>query len=126
VARILIVEDNAANMELLRYLLHRAGHSVACARDGVEGVELLRGESPQLVLCDLRMPRLDGFGFLVELRRDRRHDDVVIVAVSAYSMPGDSQRAMAAGFDGYVTKPLDPMTIVATVEACLAAGTRKP
>jgi two-component system, cell cycle response regulator DivK len=124
VSRILLVEDNAANMELLRYLLTRAGHAVRCAQDGVEGLDLVERELPELVLCDLRMPRLDGFGFLLELRRTPRHREVVVVAVSAYSMPGDSQRAMAAGFDAYITKPLDPVTIVGRVEACLAAGRR--
>jgi CheY-like chemotaxis protein len=115
-ARFLVIEDNAANLELLRYLLTRAGHVVACAGDGVDGLAALQHEIPDLVLCDLHMPRMDGYAFLAELRRDPALRDLTVVAVTAYSMPGDKERAMSAGFDGYLPKPLDPQTIVATIE----------
>ena len=118
-ARILVIEDNAANMELLRYLLSKAGHGVICADDGAAGLAVLRRDIPDLVLCDLRMPRMDGYEFLFEVRSDDRLRGLGVIAVTAYSMPGDSERALSAGFDGYVTKPLDPMTVVATIERFL-------
>jgi CheY-like chemotaxis protein len=118
-ARLLIIEDNAANLELLRYLLNKAGHVVACAGDGIEGLAALQHELPDLILCDLRMPRMDGYAFLAELRRDPKLGRLTVLAVTAYSLPGDSERALAAGFDGYLTKPLDPMTVVTTIEGYL-------
>ena len=122
-ARILLVEDNAANLELLRYILVKFGHSVSCASDGASGLERASAEMPELVLCDLRMPRLDGFGLLRGIRSDPRLHEVVVVAVTAYSMPGDREQAIAAGFDGYLTKPINPTTVVAEVESLL--GTRR-
>jgi CheY-like chemotaxis protein len=122
-ATFLIIEDNAANLELLRYLLTNAGHAVLSAGDGLEGLAVLRGpELPVLVLCDLRMPRMDGYGFLRAVRNDPGSRDLIVLAVSAYSMPGDSERALAAGFDGYITKPIDPLTVVKTIEAALTRG----
>ena len=115
-ARFLVIEDNAANLELLRYLLAKAGHAVDCAVDGVDGLATLQHEIPDLVLCDLHMPRMDGYVFLAELRRNPALRALTVVAVTAYSMPGDKERALSAGFDGYLAKPLDPQTIVATIE----------
>lgn len=118
-ARILIIEDNAANLELLRYLMTKAGHEALCACDGVDGMVTLQRDIPDLVLCDLHMPRMDGYVFLSELRRNPGLCELTVLAVTAYSMPGDKERIMAAGFDGYITKPIDPQTIVATIEGYL-------
>jgi two-component system cell cycle response regulator DivK len=121
-ARLLLIEDNPANMELLRFILEAFGHTTLCASDGRAGLELARKEHPDLVLCDLRMPLLDGFGVLREIRADERLQGMVMVAVTAYSMPGDRDDALKAGFDGYITKPITPQTIVQEVEALLATG----
>ena len=121
-ARVLLIEDNPANLELLRFILEAFGHTTLCASDGHAGLELLRKEYPDLVLCDLRMPLLDGFGVLKAVRADERLRGMVMVAVTAYSMPGDRDDALKAGFDGYITKPITPQTIVREVEALLARG----
>jgi two-component system, cell cycle response regulator DivK len=123
-ARVLVVEDNPANLELLRYILEKFNHSAACAADGQAGLVQARAEMPELILCDLQMPKLDGYEFLRQVRLDPALRDVVVVAVTAYSMPGDREQALQAGFDGYLTKPIDPATIVTVVEAFLAAGRR--
>lgn len=121
-SRILVVEDNPTNHELLRFLLESRGHAVSSAIDGEEGAALIESEHPEIVLCDLRMPRVDGYGLLRRVRANPALDDVVIVAVTAYSMPDDYRRVREAGFDGYLTKPIDPESFAAQVETMLARG----
>jgi len=123
-ARLLVVEDNPTNLELLRYLLTHYGHEVTSASNGVEGARLTRELRPDIVLCDLRMPHLDGYGLLERVRADRALDDIVVIAVTAYSMPDDRKRVREAGFDGHLTKPIEPDKVVAQIEAFIAAGRR--
>ena len=121
-ARVLLVEDNPVNLELLRYLLGHHGHEVHCAIDGEQGVGLAKSLRPDIVLCDLRMPRLDGYGVLERLRREPELASTVVIAVTAYSMPDDRRRVHEAGFDGHLTKPIVPETFVDQVERHLARG----
>jgi two-component system cell cycle response regulator len=123
-ARILLVEDNPTNLELMRYLLTHHGHHVESAQNGEDGVRLARQLRPDIVLCDLRMPYLDGYGLLKRVRADRGLDEVVVIAVTAYSMPDDRKRVAAAGFDGHLTKPIAPESVVGQVEGFIAAGRR--
>jgi two-component system cell cycle response regulator DivK len=123
-ARVLVVEDNPTNLELLRYLLTHHGHEVTSASNGEEGARLTHEVRPDIVLCDLRMPHLDGYGLLERVRADRALDDIVVIAVTAYSMPDDRKRVREAGFDGHLTKPIAPDKVVAQIEAFIAAGRR--
>ncbi|GAA0715452.1 response regulator [Dokdonella soli] len=123
-ARILIIEDNAANLELIRYLLESSGYEALVATDGLEGVALARREMPDLVLCDLQMPQLDGYGVLKQLRADPICHGLPIVAVTAFSMRGDEERVLTAGFDGYLSKPIDPEIFITQIEVFLPAGLR--
>lgn len=125
-SHILLVEDNPMNLELLRYLLRHRGHQVDCESNGEDGVTAVESKRPDIVLCDLRMPRLDGYGLLARVRANPALDDVVVIAVTAYSMPDDHRRVREAGFDGHLTKPIVPETFVAQVEALIAAGRRRP
>lgn len=118
-ARILIVEDNAANLELMSYLLHMSGHTILSATDGEQGVEAARAEVPDLILCDVQMPRLDGFGVAHLLKSDARLRSIPLVAVTASAMVGDRDKVLAAGFDGYLPKPITPETFKRDVEAFL-------
>jgi CheY-like chemotaxis protein len=122
-ARILVVEDNPANLELVRYLLSWHGYSVLLACDGPQGVTVALQERPELILCDLQMPGFDGYQVLRELRGKF---NTVIVALTAFSMPHDRQNVLTAGFDGYLSKPIDPETFVVEVEQYLAASARVP
>lgn len=124
-SRILLVEDNPTNLELLRYLLQHGGHEVHVATDGEDGALRAAALHPDIVLCDLRMPRLDGYGVLDRLRQDPALEDVIVIAVTAYSMPDDYRRVSEAGFDGHLTKPIAPEAFVAQVEALIAAGRRR-
>jgi CheY-like chemotaxis protein len=123
-ACILIVEDNDANLNLVRYLLQHRGYATLAAVDGNAGVAMAHAHHPDLILCDLQMPGLDGFGVLRKLREDPELHNVVMIAVTALSMPGDRDSVLAAGFDGYLAKPIDPETFVTQVEAYLRPEAR--
>jgi len=120
-ANVLIIEDNSANLELVAYLLESAGYVVLVATNGVDGVAVFQREMPDLVLCDLQMPRLDGYGVLEQLRADPTCRDLRIIALTAFSMRGDEDRVLTAGFDGYLSKPIDPEKFIAQIEAFLPA-----
>ncbi len=104
---ILIAEDNSASRELVREILEAQGYQVIEARDGQEALQKAEEADPDLVLMDIRMPVLDGFAVLGRLRRDHRFDSLPVLALTAYAMKGDKQRILAAGFNGYATKPVD-------------------
>jgi len=118
-ARILLIEDNPANLELALYLLQARGHTVLCATDGAMGCQLAQTERPDLVLSDLGMPVIDGYEVVRRLRADPACSGLAIVALTAYSMPGDHARVLSSGFDGYLSKPIDPETFGQQVEAFL-------
>jgi CheY-like chemotaxis protein len=118
-ANILIVDDYADNRELLRLMLEGLGHKVSEAEDGRAGLETARAEIPDLILIDLSMPKLDGWGLLRELREDARTRHVPCVAVTA-SAGGERDSTLAKGFDGYLPKPFRRSELVETVERLLA------
>src|SRR5438445_117978 len=105
-ARILVVEDNPANLELMTYLLKAFGHSPTVAHDGVDGLEAAQREQPDLILLDVQMPRMDGYEVARRLKRDPVLRAVPVVAVTALAMVGDRDRVLASGFDGYIAKPI--------------------
>jgi CheY-like chemotaxis protein len=104
--RILIAEDKSTSRELLRTVLENQGYSVTEAADGEEALQKARKEMPDLILLDLQMPARNGYEVLRELRQDSRFTSVPIVAVTASAMHGDREKAIAAGFNGYLSKPL--------------------
>jgi CheY-like chemotaxis protein len=114
--RILVIEDNTTNMELMTYLLTAFGHTTIAARDGEEGVEAALHLNPDLILCDLALPKIDGYGVARRLRGEPGLSAVPMIAVTASAMVGDRDKVMAAGFDGYISKPITPETFVAEVE----------
>ena len=105
--RILVAEDRPASLELIRTVLENAGYEVIEAIDGQEALEKAAATPVDLILLDLQMPRIDGFGVLARLRKDHRFARTPIVALTASAMQGDRERALAAGFSGYVAKPVD-------------------
>lgn len=132
-AKILIVEDNRTNLELMLYLLRAFGHDPSGAQDGEAGWRALQEGRYDLVLCDVLMPGMDGFEFARRLRADPQRRSQRLVAVTALAMVGDRDRVLAAGFDGYVAKPIDPQTFVGEVDGYLpeelrskARGEREP
>ena len=120
--RILIVEDNERNIILLRDLLGAHGYGTIEARSGEEAILLGRSEHPDLVLMDIQLPGMDGVAALRELRRHRETAATPVIAVTAFAMKDDRERLLAAGFDGYVEKPIDISGISAQLREFLAAS----
>jgi CheY-like chemotaxis protein len=118
-ARILVIEDDPANLELMRGLLSARGHSIIAARDGASGVDMARTGRPDLVLCDMQLPVIGGIEVVTLLRGDSATHTTPVVAVTALTMPGDRESILAAGFDGYLAKPIVPETFAQQVEAFL-------
>jgi len=106
-ARILIVEDDPDNMDLFTFVLEKAGYEVLQARDGIEGVQVARRELPDLILMDLAMPEMDGWTSAAKLKNDPLTEDIPVVALTVRSLPQDKIRAIEAGVNGYMTKPMD-------------------
>jgi CheY-like chemotaxis protein len=105
--RILLADDNDASRELIREVLEGSGYIVIEAADGRETLRKVNENPPDLLLLDIQMPHVDGYGVLNALRGDLRFAELPVVALTAFAMHGDRERALGAGFDGYVTKPVD-------------------
>jgi CheY-like chemotaxis protein len=116
---VLVIEDHRDSRELLRQMLHALGLRVLAARDGQEALDHLGETTPDLILCDLVMPVMDGFAFLSAIRRSPRYQRIPVVAVTALGQDHDLDATWRAGFDGHLTKPIDYDTVVATVERIL-------
>ncbi|MFL6658097.1 MAG: EAL domain-containing protein [Massilia sp.] len=118
-ARILIIEDNPTNMELMVYLLTAFGYTPLTANDGILGVDTARQTNPDLIICDIHLPKLDGYGVVAALKKDEALRHIPVLAVTALAMVGDRERLLAAGFNGYIGKPIEPDTFVSQLEAYL-------
>jgi CheY-like chemotaxis protein len=104
---VLIVDDNPQNLKLVRVLLTRAGHDVHTATDAEEALAAIATLVPRLILMDLQLPGMDGLELTRRLKSDPRYAGITIIAITAYAMKGDEERAIAAGCDGYLAKPID-------------------
>lgn len=120
--RVLVVEDNPLNLKLVRDVLRAAGYDVVEATSGEEGLEVARDCAPDLVLMDLQLPGIDGVETLRRLRLDPDVVDVPVVAVTAFAMKDDRERAYADGFDGYLAKPISARALPTQVSRFLAGG----
>lgn len=123
-ARVLIIEDNQPNMDLLAYLLTAFGHQPLCAYDGVQGVEMARDALPDLIICDLHLPRLDGYGVVRNLKDDAITRAIPILAASALPVLDNGAALQAAGFDGLLPKTMEPEALMPLMEAWLAPEKR--
>lgn len=119
--RILVIEDDPASLELLKYLLERAGHAFRGAADGATGLRAALDNSCDLILCDLQLPELTGYEIIARLQSSPDWRPVPMIAVTAYSMPGDRESVMAAGFTEYMTKPINPDSFLTDIERWLAS-----
>jgi two-component system cell cycle response regulator len=119
-AQILIIEDYAANLELMTYLLTAFGYATLGAADGSSGLEMAVRERPELIICDIQLPDISGYEIAARLKADDRMRGTPLIAITALAMVGDRDRVLGAGFDGYISKPIAPETFVAEVESFLS------
>ena len=118
-ARILIVDDNSVNLKLATDVLEMEGYAVEKAVDAEQAQELLKRSTPDLILMDIALPGMDGLTLTRKLKADERLKHVPVVAMTAFAMKGDEQKALAAGCDGYITKPIDTRKLPQQVAAYL-------
>jgi CheY-like chemotaxis protein len=122
--RILIIDDNPESLELLAFILNAFHYEVLTARNGLEGMRCLETVQPDLIACDLHMPHMDGTQLAAQVRLSPDLKHIPLVAVTASAMVGDRDRILSLGFDGYISKPLNPETIVDELEAFLSPEKR--
>jgi len=120
-ARILIIEDTPGNMLLTSLMLESDGHTLFCAERARTGIEIARQEQPDLVLMDVQMPEMDGLTAVGILKNDPATRVIQVVALTAYVMKGDRERILAAGFDGYIEKPIEYDSFVAEIRRLVGA-----
>jgi CheY-like chemotaxis protein len=119
---VLIVDDNLANLKLVRILLAAEGYDVRTATDAQEAMDVIRGARPRLILMDIQLPGMDGLELTRRLRSDPTTRDTLILALTAYAMRGDEQRARDAGCDGYIPKPIDTRALPGVIAGYLAGA----
>jgi two-component system cell cycle response regulator DivK len=122
-ACILVVEDNAANLKLVVFLLEKAGYETLQARDAEEGIRLARERQPALILMDVQLPGMDGLAATRLLKADAATRQIKVVALTALVMAGDRERIVAAGCDAYIAKPIRYQEFLKVIDSLAAAGT---
>jgi len=123
--KVLIAEDNAVNRELLREFLELRNYTVSEACDGQEALNQIETEKPDILLLDLSMPVLDGFATIRKIRENPQWAKLPVLAVTAYAMRGDREKVLQAGFDGYLSKPVNPVALHQELDRLLSRPTGK-
>ncbi len=121
--RILLVEDNEMNRDMLSRRLTRKGFEVVIAEDGQKGMDMTQSENPDLVLMDMSLPVVDGWEATRRLKASEETKHIPIIALTAHAMAGDREKCIDAGCDGYATKPIDRKKLIETIEAHLHVAT---
>ncbi len=118
-SRVLLVEDNRDNYELVRFLLEKEGYKVLEAHNGQQALDIAHQELPDLILMDLSLPQMDGWTAAHELKSDLETAIIPLVALTAHTLPGDRKRALEAGFNGFISKPIDIQTFPEKITTAL-------
>ena len=114
--RVLVIEDNALNMKLVRSLLAIGKHGIIEAMDAESGIQLAREQQPDLILMDIQLPNMDGLDAARIIKSDPALKDTIIIALTSHAMDGDERKAKEAGCDGYISKPIDTRAFLETME----------
>jgi CheY-like chemotaxis protein len=117
--KVLVIEDNKDNLKLITYALNRSGYEVVAAETGEEGIELALRERPVFIVMDIALPGIDGLETTRRIRASDINDTIPVIAITSHAMQGDRERIVAAGCNGYLEKPIDPLTVVATIQDIL-------
>jgi CheY-like chemotaxis protein len=123
---ILIVDDNESNLKLMKAVLDSDDYVVKTALDAEEAIKVLETFEPRLILMDIQLPGMDGLAFTRLLKRDPARRQITILALTAYAMKGDEDKAIAAGCDGYITKPIDTRTLIKLIDTHLERSYSSP
>jgi two-component system cell cycle response regulator len=118
-AKILVIEDDPASANLMEYLLTAHGYTALVCADGTDGLAMAHDEMPDLILCDIQLPGIDGYTIATRLKSDPGMRAIPLIAMTAMAMVGDREKVLAAGFDAYLSKPVDPMQFAAQIEPLL-------
>jgi CheY-like chemotaxis protein len=124
VTRILVIEDDRSSLDLMCYLLEAFGYNPFPAMDGEAGIQAVQRDRPELVICDIHLPKLDGYQVVRKLKSEGEFSRIPIVAVTALAMVGDRDKILNAGFDGYISKPIRPETFIEEIERFMPPGLR--
>lgn len=114
--KVLVIEDNPDNLRLITYALKRAGYEVISAGSGEEGIEIALRERPFFIIMDVNLPGIDGLETTKRIRESEIDGNIPIIAITSYAMLGDREKALDAGCNGYIEKPIDPLTIVEKIQ----------
>ena len=117
--RVLVVDDNEANIHLVRFILEKNGYEVIEAQNGINGVDAAVSEKPDLILLDIQLPDIDGLEVARRIRASETDGKTPIIALTSYAMAGDRERILAAGCSGYLAKPIDVKTFMKEIERYL-------
>ena len=123
--KILLIEDNEQNRYLAKFLLEKKGYESLAVTDGAAGIGMAVRERPDLILLDIQLPGMDGYSVARELRKNPALSGTPIIAVTSYAMTGDREKALAAGCNGYIEKPINPDTFASEVGRCLGKGPKE-
>ncbi len=118
---ILIIEDNQQNMYMLSYLLTQNNYNIIKAFNGLDGLKLAHENNPEIILIDIQLPDMDGYEICNKLRHNGLPKNTTIIAVTSYAMGGDKEKAIEAGADGYLEKPINPETFVGQMQSIINA-----
>jgi two-component system, cell cycle response regulator DivK len=124
--KVLVIEDNADNLKIITYALQRAGYAVISAERGEEGIELALREFPAFIIMDINLPGIDGVETTRRIRASEADGRIPIIAITSYALAGDRERFLAAGCDGYIEKPIDPITLVQRLHDIIGPGMERP
>ena len=113
---ILLIEDNEQNRYLVTFILEKHGYRVLYAQNGIDGIEMAKKDAPDMILLDIQLPIMDGYAVAAELRKIESIQTVPIIAITSFAMPGDREKALAAGCTDHITKPIDPETFIPSIE----------
>ena len=123
--RVLVIEDEEDNRDVIAAALKFYKMTVRTVTNGFEAIDVLKDIAPDFILCDLAMPKMDGWQTLLEIRSNPKTVHIPVIALTAYAMVGDREKALAKGFDGYITKPIDVLSLNGTLKTILAELAKK-
>lgn len=123
--KVLVIEDNPDNLKIITYALQRAGYTVIATERGEEGVDLALQELPVFIIMDINLPGIDGIEATRRIRTSKANGKIPIIAITSYAMTGDRERFLAAGCNGYIEKPIDPITLVESIRSIIGTEPAK-